>query len=212
MKKEDAIRIITNCANDYHTYLENQNLLFLFGDSKNANFFEASFLPRHFLHLTGVKVKSENTSGSSNFYNRALDRRLSPDDFSFSANGTTEMKLLVLPQLMRIHISAKMIGEYNESKSVLHTDKLAGGISACLGFVQENGYYIPNTVLKEDIRNVSKNSTQRVLAIFRKQSTHSLYAEVCYLAKGITFDGIKIAPSIKEKIDFTAVALPPLQH
>ena len=200
MKKENAVKIITECAKDYHTYLENHNLAFLFGSPQKAEFFEAVFLPRHFLHLTGVDLTGKKGSGSSDFYEMALKGQLSPSMFSFAANGTTEMKLLILPKLMKIYHSAKMVGDYNYTKSVLYTEKIAGNVSACLGFVREDKYYIPNTALKDDIRDITCRPQQRVLAIFKKPTDQYFYSEVSYIAKGIRLQSIILPAELASRI------------
>ena len=121
MKKQQAIKIITEAAKIYNKNLENKNLLFIFGAEKSPEFFEASFLPRNFLHLTGVRIFEDRIFGSVDFYEKCLHGKLSPSDFSFADNGTTEMKLSVLPQLMKIQTCAKMVGVYDHTKSVLYT-------------------------------------------------------------------------------------------
>lgn len=123
MTKKEAIRIIVECARLYHENLEGKNLLFIFGAPQNPERFETVFMPRHILHLTGVYTKLS----SSDFYDRCLKSRLSVSDFVMPNDGTVEMKLAVLPQLMRISKTAKMIGDYDSSKSLLYTEKLAGG-------------------------------------------------------------------------------------
>lgn len=100
MKKEAAIKIITSCAKIYKENLENKNLLFIFGDLQTPEYFEALFLPRNFLHLTGVKLIESRIFSSKDFYNRCLNGKLSPNDFSMAQDGTTEMKLYVLPKIM----------------------------------------------------------------------------------------------------------------
>ncbi|MCR5661040.1 MAG: hypothetical protein K6G50_02795 [bacterium] len=62
MKKEDAVRIITECAKQYHKNLAGKNVLFLFGSSQKQDYFEVSFLPRNYLHLTGVKLVGNSVS------------------------------------------------------------------------------------------------------------------------------------------------------
>ncbi|MEG0020798.1 MAG: PBECR4 domain-containing protein, partial [Oscillospiraceae bacterium] len=176
MKKEAAIKIITDCAKIYDTNLANKNILFLFKSSGNKiEYFEAVFLPQHFLHLTGVQPAPKKTS-TINFYKKCLTGKLSPHDFSFAPNGTTDMKLQVLQSLMKIDKTAKMVGEFNFSKSMLHTEKLAGSIVACLGFAKNNKtrYYFPNTALKEDIRDLTVKPQQRIIAILKKgvKDTH----------------------------------------
>ena len=66
---------------------------------------------------------------------RCLKRSLSPLDFSMPDSGTVEMKLSVLPRMLKISSAAKMIGEYDLSKSLLYTEKLAGNVSAFKIFV-----------------------------------------------------------------------------
>lgn len=202
MKKNKAIRIITNCAKEYNEYLENKNLLFVFGNNHKQEAFEAVFEPRHFLHLTGIEANGRFINRSSDFYDICLKGQLSPSAFELAKNGTTDMKLSVLPQLMKIHKTAKMIGEYDCAKSFLMTEKIAGNVTACLGFVRDGNYYVPNTTLKEDIRNVKVKPQLRVIAILRKDIKSNYYTELCYTAKNIEKIKINIPNSILEKIDF----------
>ena len=200
MKKEQAIKIITESAKIYKENLENKNLLFIFGAEKSPEFFEASFLPRNFLHLTGVKIVEKRILGSVDFYEKCLKGKLSPLDFSFADNGTTDMKLSILPQLMKIQTCTKMVGIYDHKKSVLYTEKIAGNIYACMGFIKENDYYIPNTALREDIRDISVQPQKRVLAIFKKNIPQKLYDEIpCYLAKKVDISILNYSDNLKEK-------------
>lgn len=184
MKKEEAFNVIISCAKRYHENLENNNLLFVFGSKQKTEFFETAFLPKHFLHLTGVEVSVNTFLGSVSFYEKCLIGRLSPDDFSLNKNGITKLKLAVLPQLTNIDRVAKMVGDYDSLKTSLYTEKLIGNIAACVGFVRDGEYYVPNTILKEDIRTISQHA-QRVLAVYKKPVSQTLYNELCYLAKGI---------------------------
>ena len=199
MKKEAAIKIITECAKAYRENLANKNLLFLFGTSRTPEYFEASFLPRNFLHLTGVKL-SARLSSSTDFYDLSLRGQLSPADFDMPQDGITETKLSILPQLMQLHRCAKMIGDYDNTRPLLYTEKLAGNISACLGFTREKDYYIPNTALREDIRNISVSPTKQVLAIFKKDAKQELYITLCYTAKKIDISVVKLPDSLKQKL------------
>ena len=196
MTKKEAIRIIVDCARLYHENLEGKNLLFIFGAPQNPECFEAVFMPRHFLHLTGVFTKLS----SSDFYDRCLKSRLSVSDFVMPNDGTVEMKLAVLPQLMLITKTAKMIGDYDSSKSLLYTEKLAGGVSACMGFVFDQGFYKPNTALREDIRNVSIKPQKRILAIYRKVIRAPQYKERCFLQKGLDESFLRSSDEIKPKM------------
>ena len=87
---------------------------------------------------------------------------------------------------MKIQTCAKMVGIYDYTKSVLYTEKIAGNVYACIGFIKENNYYIPNTALREDIRDISIRPQKRVLAIFKKNIHEKFYCITpCYLIKKI---------------------------
>lgn len=203
--KEQAIQIITDCAKKYKDELLDKTLLFICIDKhKNIFCYEFSFYIWNFMHLTGVKTKLYNsdirehtnektqTISAVEFYNKCLSHKLSPSDFEFSDDGTTHMKLDVLPSVLCKNLAANMVGAYNSSKPKLYTEKIAGGIKACMGFVIDNiqGKYVPNTILKEDIR---KNVFDylRVLAVCRKNINDQTYEEVTYKAKKINWDDIK---------------------
>ena len=199
MQKEDAIRIMVECAECYRDELVNRNLLFVFGTLQTADQFETAFLPRHFLHLTGVGI-ARGAISSSEFYDRCIHKRLRSSDFDLPEDGIADMKLAVLPQLMHIYRTAKMVGDYDNTKSLLYTEKMAGNISACMGFVRENHFYVPNTALREDIRDITRRPQKRVLAVFRKAIKDSFYTEMCYIAKGIDSAQIRLLPEIKHRI------------
>lgn len=190
MNNKDAVRILKSSAKLFHEELENNNILFVFGNSRNPEFLETLFLRRHFLHMTGVKIHHYMTSGE--FYNKCLSSRISESDFYLSSDGTTEMKLSVLPALMSIYKNAKMVGIYDESKSFLVTEKVIGNVSACIGFVKDNDYYVPNTVLKEDIRNISFHPQKKVLFVSRKKTQYDKYTEICYKSSSISFEKINL--------------------
>ena len=88
------------------------------------------------------------------------------------------------------NISAKMVGDFNGCNPKLYTEKLAGGVKACLGFVKTHrAEYVPNTVLNTDIRTVTKIS-QQVIATYRRKNSASPYQELVYKAKKIDWDTI----------------------
>lgn len=183
MNKNEALKIILNCAKLYKDNLENKNLLIISEkQDKNLYFIEAKFLGYNFLHLTGVAINKKITANS--FYNKCLNRRLSLDDFDFKSDGTTILKLQVLPQIMKISKNANMIGEYNGSKPKLYTDKLAGNVVGCIGLKIDSNYYVPVTVLKEDMRNLVVER-ERVILIFSKSIKSKLYNNLVYMVKDI---------------------------
>ena len=202
MKKEEAYRIILECADQYKTNLVNCHLLFIFQDVGTVQWLEAICLPRNYRHLTGINL-TDNRLKSVDFYEMCIDKKLSPSAFEMKKDGTTKMKLSVLSQVMNIHKTAKMIGNFNAAKSLLVTDKLVGTITACMGFVREHdksNLYIPNTVLCEDMRNITEKPTMRMLAIFRKPKSVDIYNECTYLAKGVPLDCLLLDNILKQKV------------
>lgn len=214
--KKDAIRIVVQCAKQYRDNLTNRSLLFICQDKhKNTSAIEFTFDASNFLHLTGLKLKNRkryNANGvdiddtqpdpngeilsgeeisALDFYDKCLNHKLGENDFDFADDGTTEMKLDVLPGLLCKNLTAKMIGDFQSDKPKLQTEKLAGGVTACMGFRKntQNTRYIPDTVLKDDIKKHTSGQV-RVIACYRKTKDEPQYSEITYLAKKIEWDKI----------------------
>ena len=200
MDKKKALAIIYSSAKEYRKNLENRNLLFVYGSHNKIAFLESAFLSRHFLHLTGIKLKENVFASSVEFYQACIDKRLSSDAFSFAPGGTTELKLSILPQVMQIHLNAKMVGDYDSSKAFLFTKKLIGNIVFCLGFVKDTNFFVPNTTLKEDIRNITIKPQKRVLAVFKKAIDQPVYQELCYVAKRTKISELPFPDVLSNKI------------
>ena len=188
--KKEAVSIIVSSAKKYKNELEGRNLLFLCIDKHNKVFVqEVSFDDNNFLHLTGV-----NTSLSPvMFYERCTNQKLSLADFEFDEDKFAFLKLEALPIMVSKNLSAKMIGDYDTYNPKLKTDKLAGNVNAIMGFVEKDetpNVFIPNTVLKSDIRNYSK-STLRIIATFRKNITEDKYQELTYKANKVEWEKLK---------------------
>ena len=184
----------------YDKQMNQKNLLIIFGNLSKPNFIETQALPRNFLHLTGVELnKDVNNNSPEKFFKNAIDHKVSEKDFYFK-DENTELKLNVLIQTLRVASNAKMIGDYNYNGNHinLQTDKLAGGINACLGFVKVNNYYVPNTVLATDIRKETDN-TQKVLAVLSKKIKTEKYNTIEMVGKKIDIKKLieKISPLVK---------------
>lgn len=101
--KEEAIRRVVSCAETYRDELNNRNLLFVCMDRhKKLSYFEVAFYNYNFTHLTGLRpcnqkfgnnVTSTDRLSAVVFYDRCISHKLSPDDFEFSDQGTTPLKL-----------------------------------------------------------------------------------------------------------------------
>ena len=179
MTKKQAIDIICKCAKSYHNYLENKQILFVYRDSSNhSHYTEVQFKSHNFLHFTGVKLRKELNANT--FYRYALNARLNEKDFSLDNSSVAELKLQILDTIMNIDTSARMIGNYNNSKVDLYTEKIAGTVSACLGLIQKDNIYIPNSVLKEEIRTLISKPPGKIYAILKKKIGEPCYTKLTY--------------------------------
>ena len=111
--KAEAIGIVVRCAQTYKQELDGKNLLFICTDKHKKTIpIELSFYGNNYLHLTGLKApKSENGDiavelFANDFYQKCLDHKLSQTDFDFAEDGTTHMKLDVLPTVISKNLQA----------------------------------------------------------------------------------------------------------
>ena len=195
--KTEALRIIHNSAVAFQNNLANKNVMFVTVVDGKAELFEASFLPRNFLHLTGIRTELSSTA----FFSLALRDRLRAQDIAFATDGTTDKKLSVLKPLMNIHKTAKMLGDYDHSQRLLVTDKLTGTVTFAMGFRRDGKFYMPNTSLKTDVRTISKKPIQRIAAIFVKEMKEAKYCNLTYIAKGYTIDDDVFASVMCDRVD-----------
>lgn len=174
-------------------------LLFVATDKdKNFEFFTASFRAGNFQHLTGVNT--ENIA-ARDFFHRCLEKRISPNDIKFNEDGTTALKLEVLPRLMSKNLSANMLADYSGNNLKLYTEKIVGTVNACMGFVKDtkSGFYVPNTVLRQDMRDIS-SSVKRIVATFQKLNSDENYSTIVYTAKNFNISDIIFPEHIKNLI------------
>lgn len=201
--KKKAVSVITKCAIKYKENLLDTSLLFVCTDKhKKIVIREIVFEAGNFLHLTGCKTAKReiiNPDGTveiqklsaPDFFKHCVNGRLSEDDFEFADNGTTPLKLEVLPILMEKDISANQIGEYNNNGLVLECDSLAGNVKACMGMKEiKNGRYIPNSALNADIREYIKHSF-RIIVTYQKKISEARYNNIVHVAKKVEWDKIK---------------------
>ena len=204
MEKKDAIKIINQSAKLFQQNMEGKDFLFIYRrtDEKEFKILQAQFYDYNFHHLTGTKLNSI-VSSATEFYHKSLTNTLSVNDFEFADDGTTEQKLDVLLEIMNIKASAQMLGDYNGSRINLYTNKVTGNVKGCLGFVKDSrlNTYVPNTVLKEDIRKISPKPVAKVFAIFYKDRIISKYNHLCKLDRSMIFEEYKFLDEIEQLID-----------
>ena len=83
--KNKAIDIIVNAAENYRKYLQDKIFLVVYLENASAQTVQVEFRDNHFLHLTGVFTKLS----AKRFYEKCINRKLSPKDFELDKNGKT---------------------------------------------------------------------------------------------------------------------------
>lgn len=186
--KKKILSTIINCAKEYKKELLDKNLLFVCMDKHKKIFtIEVLFNDENYLHLTGCKTPP--TISAKDFFSKCISHRLKMDDFEISDDSTIKLKMEVLPLLINKNLSANMAGNFEGNNVKLYTEKLIGGVKACIGFVKTKGGYVPNTVLNTDMRIYVKTPL-RIIATYRKNKAYFKYNEMVYKAKNVEWDKI----------------------
>lgn len=217
MDKRRAIQIMTKAAQLYKEHLEDQKALFLYGLPKEVNKqlqesnkilssvqgYEVVFHRYNFLHLTGVRLNKKETASAIHFYQKCLDKRLTENDFVFAKDGSTGQKLDILERMMLIKKNVTMIGEFTDRGPKLYTEKAAGNICGCIGFVKDKNtkLNVPNTLLKKDIRDVTAQPTYKVFAVISKHYTDEKYTNLVKMDKSIDLKECCFSETIENMID-----------
>ena len=203
MRIEEAIKIVVKCARLYDRELNGKSLLAFYLIEKNkVGFIELFFWEEQFMHLTGLKSSDDKKPlYAGRFYEKCINQKLQAGEVKFSDYGSTPLKLEILPYILCSNLQAKMIGDFNGSTIKLMSEKLIGNQRAFIGFVAEKNYYVPNTIIKGDVRDYTKNRS-RIIAVFRKNQKETEYDEITYMARGIDWESItfpeKFLPLLKK--------------
>lgn len=193
MDKRRAIQTMTKAAQNYKNNLEDQKVLFLYGTPSDVK--------RQL--KTGVKLNKNNVASAIHFYEKCLNNRLAEDDFFFAKDGSTGQKLDILERMMLIKKNVTMIGDFTDRGPKLFTEKAAGNICGCIGFVQDRNtkLNVPNTLLKKDIRDVTAQPTYKVFAVISKHYTDDKYSCFTKLDKSIDLKECHFTEEIEIMID-----------
>lgn len=198
LDKKQVLKTVFACVKQYDEVLNNRNLLFVCTDKhKQVSAIEVSFDKSNFQHLTGCITGASGIS-ALDFYDRCMERRLSVDDFELEKDGTTQMKMNVLPMMMTKNLAANSIGDYTGGRPKLRTDKLAGGVKGCMGFLKtgKKGRLVPNTLLEEDIRKLTRDAL-RIIVTYSKPMIKETYSEIVYVAKKVEWEKIQFPDEYK---------------
>ncbi|MFQ6901095.1 MAG: PBECR4 domain-containing protein, partial [Coprococcus sp.] len=96
-----------------------------------------------------------------------------------------------------------MIGEFTDRGPKLYTEKAAGNICGCIGFVKDKNtkLNVPNTLLKKDIRDVTAQPTYKVFAVISKHYTDEKYTDIVKMDKSIDLKECCFSEAIENMID-----------
>lgn len=143
------------------------------------------------------------TASAIHFYEKCLDKRLTENDFFLAKDGSTGQKLDILENMMLIKKNVTMIGEFTDRGPKLFTEKAAGNVCGCIGFVQDRNtkLNVPNTLLKKDIRDVTAQPICKVFAVISKHYTEERYSVIAKLDKSIDINTCHFSQEIENIIE-----------
>ena len=104
---------------------------------------------------------------------------------------------------MLIKKNVTMIGEFTDRGPKLFTEKAAGNVCGCIGFVQDKNtkLNVPNTLLKKDIRDVTAQPTYKVFAVISKHYTDDKYSNFAKIDKTFDLKEYYFSETIENMID-----------
>lgn len=123
--------------------------------------------------------------------------------FSLAKDGSTGQKLDVLENMMRIKQNVTMIGDFTDRGPKLFTEKAAGNVCGCIGFVKDRntGLNVPNTLLKKDIRDVIASPVQKVYAVISKSYQSEKYSVLEKTDKKMDIEKCLFSEEIEKMLD-----------
>lgn len=175
---------------------------------KNVVAYSATFSIKHFKHFTGI----ETPLSAIDFYDRAIQKKISVKDIKFKDPFLAEKKMRILQYAMQLPYSARMLGDFSYAGIKIQADFGSGNTKYTMAFrTHKDGYLFPVSVLEEDIRK-STSATSPIIAIFSKEVDDEKYNNITYMSKNINFSNLHISKEIREKISDEAYhALKPQQ-
>lgn len=179
----------------YRDNLLGKNLIIISYNRKENkySYIECEFLAKHFQHLTGVKIRpskgaptfNPDIGSAQNFFSACIDHKLKMTDYRLPDDGTVQMKMVVIKEVMNFIYSKNMMGSFSGPTDKLVTEKLVGNVRGSLGFVNDkdkpgSGIKVPNTVLNFDIRKHTHEANS-IVCIFEKRIEEDRYNIVRYV-------------------------------
>ena len=176
LPKNKIIKIVVDAAKKYEDILNNRVFLIVYKVGNTLEFRELKFDQRNFKHLTGV----DSALSPKQFYQAALKGKLGLNDVREKSDGTTALKLQILPQLHQLISMPTMIGEFESLRIHLQADKALGTtIKISLALVDDKGISVPKSLLKKDIRRLTCQPYP-VMRVYCRKNKEEKYSMITY--------------------------------
>jgi len=179
MDKAQILKCVLEGAEAYQRNVLNQQFLFVYAvDKDKYQYSEVVFKKENYQHLTGTWIPGVK---NNDFFDRCIARRVSPKELKCVEDGTAPLKLEVLSAALNGVKNASMFGFYDDSRIFLRTDEFVGGVHWCIGFMDFTNGATPlfaNTLLKEDIRKVSRAPIRRIVLTMQKGRQDKKYSKI----------------------------------
>ena len=186
--KEQAVRIVTECAHEYDKHLKNRRFLLAYKENNTLRYTIVLFQSHNYLHLTGLKIPYVIKDGqevpkisSDEFYAKCMNHRLSANDFNIDKAGNCHLKLSVLHMVPTMFYNHNLVGDFLRIGQQIEADYFIGMPNkyVSLGFrrhTSKNNY--PVSLYKQDINQLTTNAF-KIIGIWRldrKQSVNTYLA------------------------------------
>ncbi|MCD8216132.1 MAG: PBECR4 domain-containing protein [Clostridiales bacterium] len=180
--KDEALKVIVESANLYKINLENKELLFIYKNKTNVEYYRVSFKKSNFFHFAGIKSKLKAVT----FYNKACRHKISTHDFELIDKFTSSKKYNVLKLAMALPYNARMIGDYGNQGILIKADLGVGNYNyvVTMGKIGDISCY-PKGVMLDDIRKTTY-SPSPIIATLMKDLTAEFFNEITYKSKNIS--------------------------
>ena len=174
MKKAKLLPFLFQAAQDYREVLLGRQFLFIGQKAKDGPYpvLECLFRKENFMHLTGCQI-AEGLS-AKNFFDLCIRKRLGFEMFTYQPDAF--LKKEVFSSVFALPYTARMMGDSGGGGNRLFTEKVAGNVCGCMGFAHDSQLhtYAPNTVLKQDVRNMVVKPV-KILVVYEKGIGTELY-------------------------------------
>ena len=189
-KNKSTIRNqIIQAANVYQNHLAGKVFLFVYGD----NYFEVVFRTDSFLHLTGV----ESMLSASNFYQKAINRKLTQRQFIFTPNHPyrrVKAKLPCLISLPQLTTTLSCVIRNFTTVSLTYTIGLTN-LKFTLGLTENldlygnkiNDWFIPRTLRVNDNAIDNSSDADFIDFVFAKNASESKYSSISFKSQNKSF-------------------------